>query len=340
MSEIHRLVPSDPSVSSEAGLTVAILARRLGVAPATLRTWDRRYALGPSERTAGSHRRYSSEDIARLDVMRRLLNQGIAPQEAARIAKSQDVSAQAALVLASLVGGAEEVGDDTVVDVTPFARPFVSEPGGAEVYSISSGIASVRGVASAAMSLDNGACTGLIKDAIERRGVVWTWEHMLVPVLIDVGNRWASTGRGIAVEHVLSDSITSAFNSVCARVTSAVNARPVLLACSDEEQHALPLHAVAAALAERRIMSRNLGARVPPEVLMSAVRRTGPAAVLVWSYLPKTGDPSQLADLPAMRPVPLVLAAGPGWAPEMPQDVLRVRSLVEAVTSISNAVDA
>ena len=321
-------------------MTVAAVARRLGVAPATLRTWDRRYELGPSERMAGSHRRYNSSDIARLDVMRRLLNQGLAPQEAARLAKSQDVSAQAALVLASLMGGAEEPSETTVIDTIPFARPFVAEPGGAEIYSISSGIPSVRGVARAAMSLDNGACTGLIKDAIDRRGVVWTWEHMLVPVLIDVGNRWASSGRGIDVEHVLSDSITSAFNSVCARITSAVNARPVLLACSDEEQHVLPLHAVAAALAERRIMSRNLGARVPPDVLAAAVRRTGPAAVLVWSYLPKTGDPSQLAELPAMRPVPLVLAAGPGWAPEMPQDVVRVRSLVEAVTSISNAVDA
>ena len=29
-------------------LAVAAVARRLGVAPATLRTWDRRYGLGPS----------------------------------------------------------------------------------------------------------------------------------------------------------------------------------------------------------------------------------------------------------------------------------------------------
>ncbi|MEY3685921.1 MAG: hypothetical protein RJB00_871, partial [Actinomycetota bacterium] len=29
-------------------LTVASVARRLGIAPATLRTWDRRYGLGPS----------------------------------------------------------------------------------------------------------------------------------------------------------------------------------------------------------------------------------------------------------------------------------------------------
>jgi DNA-binding transcriptional MerR regulator len=40
-------------------LSVAAVARRLGVAPATLRTWDRRYGLGPSEHEAGAHRRYT-----------------------------------------------------------------------------------------------------------------------------------------------------------------------------------------------------------------------------------------------------------------------------------------
>jgi DNA-binding transcriptional MerR regulator len=71
---------------SEAALTVAAVARRLGVAPATLRTWDRRYGLGPSEHSAGAHRRYSPEDMARLLTMRRLTLDGVAPSEAARAA--------------------------------------------------------------------------------------------------------------------------------------------------------------------------------------------------------------------------------------------------------------
>jgi MerR family transcriptional regulator, light-induced transcriptional regulator len=60
-------------------LTVAAVARRLGVAPPTLRTWDRRYGLGPSAHTAGAHRRYSPADVARLMVMRRLTLQGVPP---------------------------------------------------------------------------------------------------------------------------------------------------------------------------------------------------------------------------------------------------------------------
>ena len=342
MSETQRFPALTPVTSMDAGLTVAAVARRLGVAPATLRTWDRRYELGPSEHSAGSHRRYNAIDVARLDLMKRLLNQGVAPQEAARIAKAQDVSAQAQAVMSSLFNPAEvdstESTTSNVHDI--FEQSSPADDGDAEVFSISRGMPSVRGIARAALTLDNNACVALIHDSIDRRGVVWTWEHMLVPVLIDVGERWASSGRGIDVEHVLSDSIISAFNTVCARMSAPLNTRPILLACSDEEQHSLPLHAVAAALAERRISSRILGARVPRDVLNAAVRRTGPAAVLVWSYLSETGDSSKLADLPSMRPAPLVVAAGPGWEEAMPKDANRVYSLVEAVTSIDNAVNA
>ena len=60
----------------EPRLTVSGAARRLGIAPATLRTWDRRYGIGPSGHSHGRHRRYSAADMARLELMQRALMQG------------------------------------------------------------------------------------------------------------------------------------------------------------------------------------------------------------------------------------------------------------------------
>jgi len=62
------------------------VARQLGVAPATLRTWDRRYGIGPSGHTTGRHRRYAPADIARLELMQRALLRGATPAEAAEYA--------------------------------------------------------------------------------------------------------------------------------------------------------------------------------------------------------------------------------------------------------------
>lgn len=38
---------------AEPGLTSGALARRLGVSPTTLRSWDRRYGIGPAVRADG-----------------------------------------------------------------------------------------------------------------------------------------------------------------------------------------------------------------------------------------------------------------------------------------------
>src|SRR3954464_5750585 len=84
--------PSTGAAAQQPVLTVAAVARRLGGAPSTLRTWDRRYGLGPSAHTAGAHRRYSRADVARLMVMRRLTLEGVSPPDAAKIALATAVS--------------------------------------------------------------------------------------------------------------------------------------------------------------------------------------------------------------------------------------------------------
>ena len=81
----------EPSVA----LSVAGAARGLGVAPGTLRSWERRYGLAPSLHTPGGHRRYGPIDLARLGVMHRLVQEGVPPAEAARAAIRTQIAAEA-----------------------------------------------------------------------------------------------------------------------------------------------------------------------------------------------------------------------------------------------------
>ena len=318
------------------GLTVAAVARRLGVAPATLRTWDRRYGLGPTERTAGSHRRYSAIDVARLDLMRRLVNTGVPPADAARAALVADVEPARAAGLGG-TGAVAELLTPDLADLDPLFDDR-APAGGGNVIPLPDGSPQVRGLARAAMSLDSIACVDIVRETIERRGVVWTWDQLVVPVLIGVGRRWEATGAGIEVEHLLSESVTAALTGVVSRLRAPVNPRPVLLACAPGEMHSLPLFAVSAALSERHIGARVLGARVPREALVAAVRRTGPSAVLVWAHTDATGARDVLEELPSMRPAPSVIAAGPGWSDPLPGGVQHVSDLVGAVARIAHAV--
>ncbi len=297
------------------GLTVAAVARRLGVAPATLRTWDRRYGVGPSDHRSGAHRRYSTADLARLEQMRRLVIAGVPLADAARQVQGQD-AAEAKLPVS-------EVASE-------------GRPGGGRVVAIPGGTPASRGLARAAQSLDGVACRAIIDETIDRRGVVWTWDHLLAPVLIGVGQQWQNSGRWIEVEHVLSEAVTTALSSAVRHADTALG-RPVLLAATEDEAHALPLWALAAALSERRIPARVLGARVPGAALIEAVHRTGPAAVFLWSQTTDNQDHAVLAQLPQLRPAVVAVVGGPGWTEPLPEGVAFVGDLTEAVARLARA---
>jgi MerR family transcriptional regulator, light-induced transcriptional regulator len=66
--------------------TVGVVAERIGVPIATLRSWNQRYGVGPSEHRPGRHRLYSDDDIATVEKMHRLIGKGASPRSAARTA--------------------------------------------------------------------------------------------------------------------------------------------------------------------------------------------------------------------------------------------------------------
>ncbi|MEV0155372.1 MerR family transcriptional regulator [Micromonospora sp. NPDC050686] len=301
---------------ADEALSAGAVARRLGVAVTTLRTWHQRYGLGPSQHVPGHHRRYTPADLARLEIMRRLTVEGVTPAEAARWARQAPPS-----------GGIGLAGS---------GRARTGRAGGGLAIPVGRAGPAARGLARAAMRLDSAAIGETISHALAVNGVIATWDGLVRPVLAGIGERHAATAGLIEVEHLMSRCVTEALAAV---PRTATGPGRLLLSCADEEQHSLPLEALAAALAERDVAYRMLGARVPVSALVEAVNRTGPAAVVIWSHTRATADPAQLAALLAAdrRPL-LVLAAGPGWrADALPSGVVRPVDLAEAV-SLSLAV--
>jgi DNA-binding transcriptional MerR regulator len=66
--------------------TVGVVADRIGVPIATLRSWNQRYGVGPPEHSPGSHRLYSENDILMVERMHHLIGEGTSPRSAARAA--------------------------------------------------------------------------------------------------------------------------------------------------------------------------------------------------------------------------------------------------------------
>ncbi|OKJ65673.1 transcriptional regulator [Streptomyces sp. CB02009] len=289
------------------GITTGAVARLLGVSPATVRSWEQRYGIGPAERAEGRHRRWSAADVSMLEEMCRLTATGVPPSEAAHAALRVRSDGQTAD--AKTPGGRS---------VEPAARPGRAASGmrrgdvGQEV----------RALSRAAMRLEGPAMEVLLQRVLTEYGLVVAWEEVIAPTLRAVGSKWAaSDDRFVEVEHLMSWQVSAALRRATVRRSEVSGAAsPVVLACVPGERHTLSLEALAAGLTERGQLVRMFGADVPAETLDAAVRRIGPAAVLLWAQTAATADASlagRIADtafgVRGARTAPHVLLAGPGW---------------------------
>ncbi len=327
-----KAVPTQ-SQSSADSLTVGAAARRLGIAAPTLRSWERRYGLSPSGRSAGGHRRYSPEDLAKLRAMLGMVNQGVPTAEAAASVRDRIYPAPSPSVT-SATSVAE--GPRTLRHAVP-ARGL----GGRSSERSKSGPGKLADLFEIANSMDSERLTYEVARSLDRSGAVEAWTSRLMPLLVDVGEQWERTGACVEIEHLASDAVAGGLRYHTRRSVERFkpneSERPVVLACLEREDHALPLLALAAALAERAVRVRTLGAATPVSSLSTAVRRIRPAAVFIWSSAPETADLDALRTLARTRPSYSLVVGGPGWQALGKPDGW-VGSLAEAVDALEAAV--
>jgi len=315
-----RPVPQrDGSRASSPGLAVAAVARRLGVAPATLRTWDRRYGLGPSARTAGSHRRYTTEDVARLLVMRRLTLEGVAPVDAAEAALKAGVDELEAATEQAAAPEPER-GPEQGAAETPAEReapedagtrqgrahlralpgggagmPSSAMPGAPRQEGAGSGSASARvaAVVDATLAYDQARCDELLRIPAHGDPAAW-WVHVVEPAWQRVAQRTVLAGPGAVPEVVLATAALGALRDFTEAFEQAMvsgGAPPanhpsrmrniVLIFAAPDEVVPLSAHALAASLTAKRATARIVTGPANTHRSLELVTMVRPAALVL-----------------------------------------------------------
>jgi DNA-binding transcriptional MerR regulator len=297
---------SRPSGDVEEKLTVAAVARRIGVAPATLRTWDRRYGLGPSKHVEGEHRKYCPSDLAKLTMMRRLIVAGVSPSDAAEQAREFEGEVKLSKIVREI-----EVREDVVDAIHKGLQAF-----------------------------DRAFIEATLEREITKHGIESAWSDVIVPTLFLIGEEWEVHQSGIEIEHLFSEILKKILHQRVVELKRPINARPVLLAAVGEELHSLALHALAAALCERNVETYVLGARTPLSALSAMVSRCAPPAIFLWAQLPKNAEEKYWREIPAIRPAPRVVIGGPGWDAIESGEVIKAEGLEHACDEIMQALGA
>jgi DNA-binding transcriptional MerR regulator/methanogenic corrinoid protein MtbC1 len=327
---------------------IQAVSKLVGVPSATLRAWERRYGVPSPARTSSAYRLYSDADVQLIRRMREMVESGLAPAEASRLALAEDPEATAvgpepteplrhvSLTPSPSVSLPQPRKREPVPDVrvTPqtsslmqisqsVGQPadFLVDPAEGEDRSFHSAreriLAGVR-------TLDLDVIDRELRNASGLDAAHVVYQRVLAPVLATVGYEWHEGKLTIAQEHLASNAIASLLLQMLRLVQPASTNRRAVLACFAEEQHQITLYGVGLHLAAWGFRTVLLGARTPPSAIARVVESLSPSLVaLSASIAPTSAESRELVDAyaDACRDTPWVVGgiAASGLAPFVEQ---------------------
>jgi DNA-binding transcriptional MerR regulator/methylmalonyl-CoA mutase cobalamin-binding subunit len=292
--------------------TIKQAAKLTGVPEATLRTWERRYGVVTPGRTDAGYRLYPSEAISALAAMRKLVDAGWTPAEAARAVRAGAVSTEGPPMPALEHG----------------LRPWPDQGNAAswmEQFLRAAARLDLPGVES---SLDRGFAIGTFEHAVD------AW---LFPTLVALGEGWARGEIDVAGEHMASHAALRRLSAAFDAAGSRSRGPSVVVGLPPGSRHELGALAFATAARRRGFDVVYLGADVP-EVSWSAAVETHQAKAAVLSVVTEADRPSAVgvvARLIAEHPEVLV-ASGGSCGSEL---AARVHSLPETIAASADDLD-
>jgi DNA-binding transcriptional MerR regulator/methylmalonyl-CoA mutase cobalamin-binding subunit len=240
---------------------ISAVARDTGLGKETLRVWERRYGFPAPVRDAAGERRYPAEQVTRLRLVKRLMDQGFRPGKLLVL--------DAAALQRQLDGMAEKVGaGDTAAgadDALPARGRIVREL-----------VLLLR--THAAEGLRAALAQSLAGEGL-RRFVV-----DIVPAMnARIGEAWAAGEIEVFEEHLYTELLQNLLRAAIHALPPSPGKPRVLLTTLNGEEHELGLLMAEALLAAEGAACVSLGPQTPVADIVSAVARTA-AEIVALSF--------------------------------------------------------
>ena len=120
------MVEANMSETTRAVFVISVAAELAGMHPQTLRIYERKGLVDPF-RTPGGTRRYSQEDVERLQLIQDLTSQGLNLEGVKRVLALQEENRRLKKKVDRLRDKIEEMEDDTERQLEEIARSFRHE---------------------------------------------------------------------------------------------------------------------------------------------------------------------------------------------------------------------
>lgn len=269
--------------------TIKQASRLTGISEASLRAWERRYGVVVPHRNESGYRLYDDQALATVSTMRRLVDDGWSPAEAASAVRSGSVP----VTVDHVVDPVSSNGDGQPNAVTYLQR-FLSSAAQMDSAGIEE-------------CLDGGFALGSFEHVVD------SW---LFPALEALGEGWARGEIDIAGEHAASHAVQRRLAAAFDAAGSRSRGPTVVVGLPAGSQHDLGALAFATAIRRRGLDVLYLGSDVPVSSWEAAVLSRSARAAVVSVVTPED-RPAALAvaqRLLARDAAPLVCTGGAAGA--------------------------
>lgn len=262
--------------------TIRHAALRSGVSVALIRAWERRYGLPEPPRTPAGYRLYDDEAVARLRLMRSLVDSGWAPSQAAHAIASGSLPDGADLAAGRdafergtstdlLTGRAAAMPGEALRHAgLPEAPPKASTTG--------IGLGLVTKFVQAAGSLDDAAIETALDEAFSLGTIEVALREIVLPAVVAIGDAWAAGRVDVAGEHALSRAVMRRLGVLYEAAGRATSQADVVVGLPPGSRHEIGALAFSVVARRSGLRVLYLGADVPAASWVAAVRETRAAA--------------------------------------------------------------
>lgn len=264
--------------SGELTLPIAAVERDVGLSKDVLRVWERRYGFPIPERGPSGERLYPAKQVERLQLIKRLMDQGHRP---GRLLTRSDN------------------------ELSALGAPRAQAPAAAHADS---GLGELLGHV---MRHDNAAFVQALQQRLAREGLQMFVQDTIAPLTALVGLAWQEGRLQVFEEHLFTELTERMLRQAIAALPGGRRPR-VLLTSVPNERHAMGLLMSEAIFTLEGAQCIPLGTQMPlPHIaLAAAAHRADIVALSFSSAFPRRQIPGLLGELRTALPLAIEVWAG------------------------------
>lgn len=238
--------------------TIQSVAEKTGLTPDVIRVWERRYNVVAPERTPSNQRLYTDADIERLNLLRRVTEQG------------RRISAVATL------------SNDELRDITAPNSPLIQQRPATAELDVDSALTDAI---AAIIELNPAQLERILEQAFVSLGSVGFMMRFIAPLMDQVGDLWRTGAVRTCQEHFSSAHVRSFLGRFMLEANTDLKGPRIIVATLPGQLHELgaTMSAVVAAQGGWNVIY--LGPSVPlEEILFSAECKEARAVAISLGY--------------------------------------------------------